>query len=109
MSGFKEFVPIDIHVNSNGAGRAISSRSSDKTKHSISDNLLKIKPANEWIEIAKNQPMPNMLFGPLWHEGELCILTADTNVGKSILGVQIADCITKGMGNSYLPFRAEPQ
>ena len=109
MNGFKEFVPINIHVNSNGAGRATSSKSPDKTKNTISDNLLTIKPANEWIDIAKNQPMPNMLFGPLWHEGELCILTADTNVGKSILGVQIADCITKGTGNSYLPFRAVPQ
>ena len=109
MSGFKEFVPIDIKVNSNGTGCRTRPRSQDRNKHSISDNLLTIKPANEWIDIAKNQPMPNMLFGPLWHEGELCILTADTNVGKSILGVQIADCITNGTGNSYLPFRAEPQ
>jgi len=109
MSGFKEFVPIDIKVNSNGTGCRTRPRSQDRNKHSISDNLLTIKPANEWIDIAKNQPMPNMLFGPLWHEGELCILTADTNVGKSILGVQIADCITRGMGNYYLPFRAEPQ
>lgn len=109
MSGFKEFVPIDIKVNSNVTGCRTRPSSQDRNKHSISDNLLTIKPANEWIDIAKNQPMPNMLFGPLWHEGELCILTADTNVGKSILGVQIADCITRGMGNSYLPFRAEPQ
>lgn len=69
MNGFKEFVPINIHVNSNGAGRATSSKSPDKTKNTISGNLLTIKPANEWIDIAKNQPMPNMLFGPLWHEG----------------------------------------
>jgi len=37
-----------------------------------------------------------MLFGEFWHEGELCILFADTNVGKSILAVQIGDAISRG-------------
>lgn len=39
-----------------------------------------------------------MLCGPLWFEGEICILFADTNVGKSILAVQIADMIARGNG-----------
>lgn len=39
-----------------------------------------------------------MLCGPLWFEGEICILFADTNVGKSILAVQIADMIARGEG-----------
>jgi hypothetical protein len=55
MSGFKEFVPIDIKVNSNGTGSVTRPSSQDRNKHSISDNLLTIKPANEWIDIAKNQ------------------------------------------------------
>lgn len=38
------------------------------------------------------------LCGPLWYEGEVCVLFADTNVGKSLLGVQIADMITRGKG-----------
>ncbi|MDE5750854.1 MAG: AAA family ATPase, partial [Duncaniella sp.] len=38
------------------------------------------------------------LCGPLWFEGEICILFADTNVGKSILAVQIADLIARGTG-----------
>jgi hypothetical protein len=37
-----------------------------------------------------------MLFGEFWFEGELCMLFADTNVGKSILAVQAADAISKG-------------
>ncbi|MCM1051849.1 MAG: AAA family ATPase [Paenibacillus sp.] len=36
------------------------------------------------------------LCGPLWYEGEICILFADTNVGKSLLAVQIADMIAHG-------------
>ena len=55
-----------------------------------------IKEANTWVEEAKNRPIPNMLFSELWYENELCILFADTNLGKSILAVQIADSISKG-------------
>lgn len=58
--------------------------------------LFKIKTANEWLEQAKTTPVPLMLFGEFWHEGELCILFADSNLGKSILAVQIADSISKG-------------
>ena len=58
--------------------------------------LFIIKPANKWIEEAKNRPIPKMLFSEFWHETELCILFADTNLGKSILAVQIADSISKG-------------
>lgn len=63
-----------------------------------SDNfgILKSKPVNKWIEEAKNQPVPKMLLGELWYENELCILFADTNLGKSILSVQIGNSISKG-------------
>jgi len=37
-----------------------------------------------------------MLFGEFWFEGELCILFADTNLGKSILAVQIGNSISRG-------------
>lgn len=60
--------------------------------------LFKVKPANTWINEAKTSPIPQMLFGELWHQNEICILFADTNLGKSILAVQIADSISKGIG-----------
>ena len=44
--------------------------------------LFKVKTANQWIEQAKASPIPLMLFGELWHDSELCILFADTNLGK---------------------------
>lgn len=59
-------------------------------------NLFILKTANEWLNDAKQRPMPKMLFGEFWFEGELCILFADTNLGKSILAVQIAESIAKG-------------
>jgi archaellum biogenesis ATPase FlaH len=58
--------------------------------------LFIVKTASEWLEEAKNQPDPKMLLGNLWYEGELCILFADTNIGKSILAVQIGDSISRG-------------
>ncbi len=58
--------------------------------------LFTVKPANLWIEQAKTRPIPEMLFGEFWFEGELCILFADTNLGKSILAVQIGNSISKG-------------
>ena len=58
--------------------------------------LLTVKTANRWIEQAKTRPIPQMLFGEFWFEGELCILFADTNLGKSILAVQISNTISKG-------------
>jgi len=54
------------------------------------------KSANEWIERAKSLPYENMIFDRFWAEGELCVLFATTNVGKSLLAVQIADDISRG-------------
>ncbi|MBP1617557.1 MAG: Bacterial regulatory s, luxR family protein [Bacteroidetes bacterium] len=58
--------------------------------------LFTVLPANDWIEQAKARPIPKMLFSEFWYEGEVCILFADTNLGKSILAVQIANSISKG-------------
>jgi len=58
--------------------------------------LFIVKTANRWIEQAKTRPIPKMLFGEFWFESELCILFADTNLGKSILAVQISNSISKG-------------
>jgi hypothetical protein len=61
-----------------------------------SKGLFTVKTANRWIEQAKTRPIPKMLFGEFWFENELCILFADTNLGKSILAVQIGNSISKG-------------
>ena len=61
-----------------------------------SKGLFTVKTASRWIEQAKIRHIPKMLFSELWLEGELCILFADTNLGKSILAVQIGNSISKG-------------
>lgn len=66
----------------------------EKAKHKV--GIFTIKTANQWIEEAKAEPIPKMLFSEFWLESEICILFADTNMGKSILAVQIGDSISKG-------------
>ena len=61
-----------------------------------SKGLFTVKTAERWIAQAKTRPIPKMLFGEFWFEGELCILFADTNLGKSILAVQIGNSISRG-------------
>ncbi|HEY2866689.1 MAG TPA: AAA family ATPase, partial [Pyrinomonadaceae bacterium] len=61
-----------------------------------SDDLFLCTQANTWLDQSKTQPVPKMLFGEFWFEKEVCILFADTNVGKSILAVQIADAVSRG-------------
>lgn len=58
--------------------------------------ILVTKTGNEWLRESKSRPMPRMLFGEFWYEGELCILFADTGLGKSTLAVQIAEYLARG-------------
>lgn len=72
-------------------------------------SLFKIQTAEKWIKEAQTRPAPKMLFGEFWFEGELSILFADTNVGKSILAVQIADAISRGKSIRDLTLEIGPQ
>lgn len=72
-------------------------------------DCLIIKSANQWIDEAKNRPIPNMLFSEFWYENELCILFADTNLGKSVLAVQIADSMSRGEAISGFKLECEPK
>jgi hypothetical protein len=74
-----------------------------------------LKPTAEWVEsttsgkgglfkyenpndvlLNSNIVLSKPLLGELWQEGELAILFGPTNVGKSILAVEIADAIASG-------------
>ncbi|HNR09009.1 MAG TPA: AAA family ATPase [Saprospiraceae bacterium] len=59
--------------------------------------LFTINTASGWVTEAMNRSVPGMLFDTFWYEGELCILYATTGVGKSVLAVQIADSISRGL------------
>ena len=69
----------------------------------------KLKRNSEWIEEAKTRPIPNMLFSEFFYENEICILFAGTNKGKSILAVQIADSIGRGIAVDGFKLEAPAQ
>lgn len=55
--------------------------------------MLKVKPVNELMAEMAETPDPEPLFDCLWQEGEVACLFADSNVGKSIFDVQMAESI----------------
>lgn len=59
--------------------------------------LMVVKKANDWLKQAQERPIPSQLFGEFWFEGELCILFSDTNLGKSILAVELAASLSEGV------------
>jgi hypothetical protein len=73
------------------------------------NDLFVVRTASDWLEQANARPAPRMLFSEFWHEGELCILFADTNLGKSILAVQIGDSISKGIPIPGFMMQSAPQ
>lgn len=75
----------------------------------LQNSLLKVESANATMLAASSKPTPKKLCGSLWHEGELCILVADTNVGKSIFAVQAGNNISSGKIQPILNCEAEKQ
>jgi hypothetical protein len=87
----------------------VTDLANDAVFGSENKGLFLVKPVNKWMKDASKRPVPKMLFGELWHECELCILFADTNLGKSILATQIADSISRGKQIGTLQLESEKQ
>ena len=64
--------------------------------------------ANEVMEKAAKLKDRLCLYKKLWNEGEICVLFAKSNLGKSILAVQIAEEIARsGKLVNYLDYELE--
>lgn len=68
----------------------------NEIEQTSTNDCLEVKPFNTWLDEAKQRPIPRMLFSKLWYENELGILFSDSNLGKSILAIQIGNSISKG-------------
>lgn len=75
-----------------------------KAEHKTTVGCLTIKPISTFIAEAASRPDPKNLWNKCWYEGEVCCLFADSNVGKSILAVQIAEEIAKEDKVLYFDF-----
>ncbi len=73
------------------------------------ESYFKVRTGSEWMDEARHIPIRKKLAGDLWFEGENAVLFADSNAGKSILAVQIADSISRGVPLSPLELTAVAQ
>ncbi|MEO7212067.1 AAA family ATPase [Mucilaginibacter sp.] len=71
-------------------------------------HLFTVFTGNRWMELGQREPGAKMLFGEFWHQNELCILFADTNVGKSVLAVQIGNSVARGKAIAPFALQAPP-
>lgn len=76
---------------------AVSEQSSADSRGSKKIGALLLRTANDVIEEGRKKEDPKALYSCFWNEGEIACLFADSNVGKSILSVQIADEITRNL------------
>ncbi len=53
--------------------------------------MFTVKTANRTLHDASLRPNPDPLYHELWYEGEVCCLFSDSNLGKSVYAVQIAE------------------
>jgi RecA-family ATPase len=74
-----------------------------------SKDVFIIRPAADWLACDKTSFSPDKLFGDFWYRGELCILFADTNVGKSILAVQMGNALSSGEPVEVLGAQLPPE
>ena len=81
-----------------GALTAKQKKQMEKEIHAPPDSkdAFIMRPAADWLTNRVVSTTPDKLFGDFWYRGELCILFADTNVGKSILAVQIGNALSSG-------------
>lgn len=67
-------------------------------------SMMQVKSAWQWCVDSARRPDPRPLWLSLWHEGEICCLFADSNLGKSIYAVEIAAHIARSEKVIYFDF-----
>ena len=63
----------------------------ERTASADNIGMFTVKPVNRTLADAKKRPNPDSLYLELWYEGEVCCLFSDSNLGKSVYAVQIAE------------------
>lgn len=80
-------------MENNVLAEELAKAQSLKDSTSSTVGIFSSKSANQTIKEASLRPDPAPLWLTLWYEFELCCLFSDSNLGKSIYGVQIATFI----------------
>lgn len=85
-------MPIERKPKSNKVAKAVSDGQASVPASEDCFVVRKFKDVAASVDRKKTKS----LFANIWYEGELCVLFAPTNVGKTILAVQIAETIASG-------------
>lgn len=67
------------------------------------------KRFSDYIQEGMDKEPIKCLFDEFWLENEICVLFSDSGVGKSILAVQVADSISKGIPINGFKLDTKPQ
>ena len=67
------------------------------------------RTGNERMKVAMGMKIPKMLCGELIFETSVIMLFAETTMGKSLFGFQLADAISRGRSIGYLKNESEAQ
>ena len=70
--------------------------------HTSTIGMLAIKRVNDSLSDASRMPDPVPLYLELWYQGEVSCLFSDSNLGKSLYAVQIAEQIARSHNILYL-------
>jgi len=108
--------PAEIELIRDMARGALTDKQKKKLQEEVNLNrkpdskeAFIIRAAADWLTPAATISSPEKLFGDFWYRGELCILFADTNVGKSILAVQIGNALASGEPVEVLGAQLPPE
>ncbi len=88
----------------NGVISALKSEHTTVEKLATEVGIFTIKKGSQWLQEAMLKPTPKALYGAFWNEGETCFMFAETNAGKSIKAVQIAENISHQQPVIYFDF-----
>ena len=69
--------------------------------------IFNVSKVSDVVNETSEEPPLAKLFGPFFYENECAILFADSNVGKSILAVQIGETIAKSTNDNVVYFDFE--
>ena len=75
-----------------------------ETEHTgpVSGGMFKVQKVNDMIDATLTKKDPEDLFFRMWFEGEIVCLFGNSNCGKSIFAVQIADRISRSKKVLYV-------
>lgn len=87
-----------------GLTQGINKIASSYERERYSSGILIGRSVNETIRESMQTPPPDPLWLSLWYEGEVSCLFSDSNLGKSLYAIQIADTISYKKRVLYFDF-----